>query len=201
MIAILGRGRTPLNAGSRYTHTAIVLHWLIAALVIINVVLAWSFDFWPDAYAQSATDTHKSFGIFVLGLAVVRLLWRLGHPPPPFPRKLPRWERLGVRTVHIALYVMIFGMPLSGWLYDSAWKDAPSYPIHFFGLFDMPRIGFIAHLPSALKEKVDAFFGTVHVWTSYVLYGLFLGHVVGALKRQFRDKEPELQRMMFSGND
>lgn len=185
------------NPAPRYTRVAIILHWLVAALVITNVVLAWTFGHVPDAIAQPVTDTHKSIGIITLGLVVMRILWRIGHRPPDFPKTMPRRELLLVRTTHLALYFMIVAMPLSGWIYDSAWKDAPSNPIHFFGLFDMPRITWIANMPDIPKEKVDVIFGKVHVWLSYLLYFLFTLHVAGALKRQFRNREPELQRMTF----
>jgi cytochrome b561 len=185
------------NHRTRYTDVAIVLHWMVSSLVIANILMAWGFDHWPDPYAQAVTDTHKSFGIIVLGLALMRILWRLAHQPPDLPTHIPRWQRSGIRAVHIALYVMIVAMPLSGWLYDSAWKDAPSNPIHFFGLFDFPRIGWVAHMADAPKEKLDGFFGATHVWLSYALYALVGLHIAGALKRQFLDGEPELQRMLF----
>jgi len=190
-----------IDVNTRYTQTAIVLHWLVAALMITNVIMAWTFDYLPDRYAQPVTDTHKSVGIIVLGLGLLRLLWRMGHQPPALLRSLPRWQNRLARTTHVALYVLMFGLPLSGWIYDSAWKDAPSYPIHFFGLFDWPRIAWVAHQPAELKEKLDSFFGSTHHILGYFLYGLFALHVAGALKHQILDKDPELQRMMLRPKD
>ena len=185
----------PTSASPRYTRTAIILHWVVAAMVILNVALAWTWNNVPERFAQQVTNTHKSIGIFMLGFVVVRILWRLGHAPRPLDTPLPRWERLGVGAVHALLYVLIVAMPLSGWLYDSAWKDAPSYPIDFLGLAEMPRIAWVANLPLERKEAVDALFGEIHIWLSYLLYLLFAAHVIGALKRQRLDKDPVLRRM------
>jgi cytochrome b561 len=181
---------------TRYTAVAMVLHWTIAILIGINLVLVWFADKWPDAWVRPAIDTHKSIGITVLGLAIMRLLWRAIHPPPPLPADYPRWERYAAHAAHIALYVLIFAIPLSGWLHDSAWKDGPTHPMKLFWLVPWPRIPQIAHLPAVAKEHFhDALFA-VHTWLAYVLYGLFALHVGAALKHQWIDKEPELQRML-----
>lgn len=186
-----------VNTNSRYGHIAVVLHWLVAALVICNVFLAWSFDYWPDKYAMTAGNTHKSIGITVFGLAIMRLLWRTTHQPPALLPELRHWEATAARIAHASLYVLIFAMPLSGWLYDSAWKDGPANPIHFFGLLDFPRLPYIVDQAPQAKEKLDALFGSMHHWLAYLLYGLVLLHVAGALKHQFIDKQPELRRMML----
>jgi cytochrome b561 len=179
----------------RYTRAAIMLHWVVAALIILNVALALSIDFWPEGWSHRALDTHKSIGITVLGLALLRLLWRATHRPPPLPLSYSRWERLGAQSAHAGLYLLIFAMPLSGWLFDSAWKDAAGNPLRLFGLFPWPRIGFIMSLPPDVKEPLHNVFGAAHAAFSYLLYLLLTLHVLGALKHQWIDREPELQRM------
>jgi cytochrome b561 len=185
----------------RYTRTAIVLHWVIAALVVTNVILAWTFKYWLDDYSPPVANAHKTIGITILGLAMMRLLWRIGHRPPPFSPEIPRWQTIAARTSHALLYVLIIVMPLSGWTYHSAWEHAADNPINAFGLFDMPLIGWVADMPAGpAKETLDSVAHEVHVWCSYLLYVLLAAHLSGAAKHQWFDRVPTLQRMTFHGN-
>ncbi len=179
----------------RYTKTAIALHWLIALLILVNVVLALSADYLPDAWARLVVDTHKSIGITILGLALMRLLWRFTHRPPALPDAYPRWERVGAHAAHALLYLLLLALPLSGWLHDSAWKDAATHPMKLYGLIPWPRVGWVMNMDPTSKEAWHDRFGDLHTWFGYVLYAAFALHVVGALKHQWKDREPELQRM------
>jgi len=188
-----------LPVADRYTRTAIIFHWVIAVLVISNIILAWTFKTVPDDKAQPFTNAHKTIGICVLGLALMRLLWRIGHRPPAFSPAIPRWQVIAARTGHAALYFMILAMPLSGWIYDSAWEWAASVPISVFGLFEMPRIAWVANMAPEPKKVLDEWSGDVHVALSYVLYVLVAAHLIGAAKHQWFDRVPTLQRMTFRG--
>jgi cytochrome b561 len=179
----------------RYTRVAVVQHWLVAALIAANVGLALSADHLPDAWVRPAIDTHKSIGITVLGLVLLRILWRLSHRPPSLPATYAAWERLAAHLAHALLYLLMLGLPLSGWLHDSAWKDAASHPMRLFGLFGWPRIGFIADLPPVVKESMHTLFGDIHEVLGYALYLLLALHIAAALKHQWVDREAELQRM------
>jgi cytochrome b561 len=187
---------TLLTLPSRYTGVAITLHWVVAVLMIGNVALGWLANVAPDAAVRPMIDTHKSIGITVLGLAILRLLWRLTHPPPRLPDNYTPPERWGAHVVHWGLYAMIFALPLSGWLHDSAFKDAAAHPLRLFWLVPFPRVGAIAHMAPGPKEQFHSWMFGVHVWLGYLLYGLFALHVAGALKHQLLDREPELQRML-----
>ena len=184
---------TPL---AKYSRTAMALHWLIALFISINLVLVWFIDYWPEERVRLAIDTHKSIGITVLGLVIVRWLWRMTHKPPPLPSSYARWERSASHAAHMLLYVLIFLMPLSGWLHDSAWKDAATHPMQLFGLVPWPRISWITNIEPTTKEVLHDAFGALHEWASYLLYALWFAHVGGALKHQWLDKERELQRML-----
>jgi cytochrome b561 len=92
----------------------------------------------------------------------------------------------------------MLALPLSGWLHDSAWRDAATHPMRLFWLFEWPRLQFIMTLPAGLKEGLHTRFGQLHTWLGYGLYGLFALHVGGALKHQWFDREAELQRMLPS---
>ena len=187
---------TQSHIAARYTGPAILLHWLIALAILLNVVLAWIWPHLADAQVRPAIDTHKSIGITVLGLAIMRLLWRATHRPPPLPATYKPWETRASHAAHWTLYLLIFAMPLTGWIMDSAYKDAATHPMFWFGLFQWPRIAAILHLDPPLRDAIHDGFGAAHAWLSYLLYALFALHVAAALKHQWLDREPELQRML-----
>lgn len=180
----------------KYTRTAMVLHWLIALLMIMNVSLIWLVDVVPEERVRWMIDSHKSIGITVLGLALLRLLWRYTHKPPELPGNYALWERRASRVAHGLLYALIFLLPLSGWMHDSAWKDAATHPMQLFGLMPWPRIGWIMNVEPTTKEMLHGVLGAVHEWAGFVLYALFALHVGGAMKHQWVDKEKELQRIL-----
>lgn len=181
---------------ARYTRTAMALHWVVAALIVANVALGLAADSLPEGWIRSAVDTHKSLGLTVLGLAVLRLLWRLANPPPPMPESYGPLERLGAHAAHWALYLLIFALPITGWIHDSAWKGAATHPFLLWGVVPHVRIGPIEALDPALKERIHDTFFAFHVWFGYALYALLALHILGALKHQFWDREPEIQRML-----
>ncbi|MDH6151710.1 MULTISPECIES: cytochrome b [Paraburkholderia] len=186
---------TDASRPPRYTRTAMTLHWLIALLMCANVVLALSADSLPDDWVRPVIDTHKSIGITVLGLALLRILWRVSHKPPPLPREFPSWEMIAAQLAHFALYLLMIALPLSGWLHDSAWKDAATHPMRWFGLFQWPRIGYVMQLDPTLKETLHDRFGALHTWLGYALYALLAMHIGGALKHEWLDRKSVLKRM------
>ena len=115
----------------KYTGIAIALHWIIAAAIIINAALPWIWEVAGDDNVRPLINAHKSIGITVLGLAIMRLLWRLTHRPPALPSGYKPWEVKASHAAHWALYAIIFAMPLTGWIMDSAWKDAASHPMQW----------------------------------------------------------------------
>lgn len=185
-----------MTAPNRYTRTAMLLHWLVAVLIIGNVALGLTADWFPDALVRRAVDTHKSIGITVLGLAVLRILWRLSHRPPAMPRSYPALERVGAHAAHLLLYGLILALPISGWVHDSAYKDAGNTPLRLFGLVPWPRLGFIMALDAETKERIHTAWFQVHVYLGYALYALLALHVLGALKHQLIDGEGEFGRML-----
>ena len=180
---------------ARYTRTAIVLHWTIAALIAVNVVVGLVAPELPEDWIRPGIDLHKSFGLTVLGLVLVRILWRLTHPAPPLPVTYQRAERVAAHVAHVLLYGLILLLPVSGWLHDSAFKDAAAHPLRLFWIIPWFRIGAIQDLPAAPKEVLHSQFFALHVWAGYALYALVALHIAGALKHQFIDRHAELQRM------
>jgi len=181
---------------SRYTRTAMILHWIIAVLIIVNVALGLSADSLPDDWVRPVIDTHKSIGITVLGLALLRVLWRVSHRPPPLPREFPSWERIAAHVAHFLLYFLMIALPLSGWAHDSAWKAAASHPMHLFGVIPFPRIGFIMNLDPAVKEPWHDKLGALHTYLGYALYALLAMHIGGALKHELIDRHSVIKRMV-----
>jgi cytochrome b561 len=189
-------GSQPAANTSRYTRTAMILHWIIALGIICNVLLIWSVDALPDDWVRPVIDTHKSIGITVLGLVLLRILWRIGHRPPSLPDAFPAWERASAHAAHWLLYGVMLGLPLSGWLHDSAWKDAATHPLTLFHLVPWPRIGFVMNQEPHFREHLHDLFGTVHAGFGYALYALLALHIGGALKHELIDRESVLRRML-----
>jgi cytochrome b561 len=184
-----------LDVPERYTRPAITLHWLIAVLIGLNLLIGLSFESIPKESLRPYIDIHKSFGISVLGLVVLRLLWRATHTPPPMPAAYPAWQQKAAHWVHWGLYGMMFIVPLTGWLHDSAWKLASTHAMKLFWVIPWFRFGFVEHMEPAAKEQFHTVMGEVHGSLAYLLLLLFLVHVAAALKHQFLDRTPELQRM------
>jgi cytochrome b561 len=183
---------------NRYTRVAITLHWLVAILMLGNIALVWLVDFMPEERIRLLIDTHKSIGITVLGLVLLRILWRIGHRPPAWPHgALKPVESRVSHAVHGLLYLLMLALPLSGWMHDSAWKDAATHPMSLFGQVPWPRIGWIMGLAPEAKERLHSLFGEAHEAFAWCLYVLFALHLAGALKHQWLDKQPTLQRMWF----
>ncbi len=180
---------------ARYTTAAIVLHWIVAVLMITNLLLGLSADKIPDDWVRPVIDVHKSIGITVVLFILMRIFWRIGHKPPPFSAGMALWERTAAHIAHWGLYGFMLWMPITGWLHDSAWKAADEVPLKIFGLFSFPRAGFIMRQPPETKEYLHDLFGQMHGIAGWVLFWLVILHIAGALKHQFIDKEPEFRRM------
>lgn len=179
----------------RYTRVAIVLHWLVAALLVVNVAVGLIAPKLPEDWIRFGIDMHKSLGLTVLGLVVARVLWRVTHTPPPLPRAYAGWERTASHVTHFAIYLVIAALPLTGWMHDSAFKAADEHPLTVFGLFEVPRIGWIMATGQPDKERLHDVFFSWHANLALALYALVALHVAAALKHQWVDRHRELQRM------
>lgn len=192
--------RVPGNPPRRYAPPAVLLHWAIAIGILINLKFGLGFAALEKAQApdlRELIDLHKSIGITVLALVLLRVLWRIGHrPPPPLPCLRP-WERRLSTAIHHLLYLLMVLVPLTGWLHDSAWTAAASHPLVLFHTVPFFRLPFFNGLDDAAKDHWHTLLGTIHGVSAKVLLGVLVLHVLGALKHQFVDREAELQRMWF----
>lgn len=180
--------------GSRYSDVAIVLHWLIAAAIGLQLVLGNRIGGPDTPEVFALTQLHKSVGITILLLSLARLAWRLVNPPPPMPATMARWEAWLARGAHVGFYVIMIGMPLTGWLMVSASRI--EIPTLLYGTVPWPDMPGIAHLAPAAKKAAHRFAIESHELLAYFAYGLIGLHVAGALKHQlFSRDEPVLARM------
>jgi cytochrome b561/polyisoprenoid-binding protein YceI len=183
----------PRAGRSRYATVAIVLHWLIALAIMVQVSLAWRMGGkTPEGFAL--TQLHKSIGITILILSIVRLGWRLANPPPPEPAGLAVWERSLSLVVHWGFYIIMIGMPLTGWLMVSTSPTA--IPTLLFGAVHWPNVPGTDGLAPASKALAHAIGKNGHGVLALGVYGLFVLHVGGALKHQFFEPDtPILSRI------
>ncbi len=177
-------------SGGRYGVVARTLHWLIAALIVTQFLIAEMAEEAAEAAGGALSAqlalyaNHKSLGMLVLLLAVVRVGWRMLVPPPAPPTGMPLWQLRASRVAHITLYVLIFAMPLSGWLHSSA----ANYSVSFFGLFTWPDlVG-----PSKFLEDL---LESVHELCAKLLLATAGVHVAAALKHALVDRDGVWQRM------
>jgi cytochrome b561 len=178
------------SSPGRYGVVAQGFHWIIAALVVIQFVLANMADDLPiGVHKLALLARHKSFGMTVLMLAIVRLLWRLRNPPPQLPAGMAPAERMLARATHAAFYVLLFAMPFTGWLMSSA----KNYSVSWFGVFTWPNL-------IGKNERAFELLRSTHHVLGYILFSIAILHVLAALKHHFWNKDDVLVRMLpFSG--
>ena len=184
------------NSLLRYGNVAMTLHWLIAALVLVNLILGPIMTDLPRADPNRFVlyQLHKSVGLTVLTLSFVRLGWRLINPIPPLPRGMSPLLRFGARASHFALYFLITAIPLAGWSMVSS--SSLGLPTLYFGLFSWPNIWFLAELPASTKSSNLELFKDTHALLAYVALGLASLHVLAALYHQFIRRDDVLRRMV-----
>src|SRR3954471_19362581 len=172
--------------GARYSALAIALHWTIAALIVLQIVLAGRMEArTPEAFA--VVQFHKSIGITVLLLSLARLAWRLIHPPPPEPATLVGWEKTLSAVVHWAFYVVMIAMPLTGWVMVSASRI--ELPTLLYGSIPWPHIPGLPELAAGPKKVWHDTALNAHHLIIKGAYGLIALHVAGALKHQLFSRD------------
>ena len=181
---------------TRYNAVAMSLHWAIAALLIANIALALYFNTLPRAAQIAPIQLHKSFGITILILSLARLAWRIVSPPPPLPAAVVGWERWAAAAVYALFYVVMIGMPLTGWAFTSASRLIQVYPITLFGLVPWPAIGPLTTLPPAQMHAAHVAFLTTHQLLAKLAYALIVLHVAAALRHQFIRRDEVAARMI-----
>jgi cytochrome b561 len=170
-----------------YTGTARSLHWLIVALLIAQFIFAWTMPHIGRIVPVSTLiDLHVWFGVTILFVAVIRLLWRATHAEPEPQDGLPPWQLASARITHWLLYVVLFAVPILGWL-NASWRNMP---VSFFGLFELPKL-------LATRAPGWGWTGDIHGFlANYVMLALVGLHVAAALYHYFVRRDGVLQRML-----
>jgi cytochrome b561 len=197
---------------TRYSQVAMWLHWIIAFLLVGNILLGYWFAWIEDTQHTAAAANpqgievflrhwtrtellaiHKPIGFIVLGLSIIRLGWRLVNPPPPFLSTQQPWEKALATVVHWSFYAVMIGFPLVGWAMLSA---SPRYASHPFVFFGIPIPGFPG-VPTTPHNATHDLLKTIHTdWAPWLFWAVLTIHVLAALKHQFVDRDGELGRMI-----
>jgi cytochrome b561 len=165
--------------------TAITLHWVVAALIVANLLLGLSMVAMPISPAKlQSYITHKTIGITVFLLAGVRLAWRMARGAPA-PVAMPLWQRKAAATVQALMYALLLLIPVSGWIYSSS----TGVQVVYLGAFPLPD------LVNKDRELATVLKG-VHVGFNVTLVTLVVLHAAAALKHHFVDRDRTLTRML-----
>jgi len=195
-----------LTSSTRYTGVAIALHWILAILILGMIPVGWwmsdaVLDPASRSKAGEAFQLHKSVGFTILGLSVLRLVWRLTHKAPPPPQAMPGWEKTLARLTHGLFYFLMIALPVTGWVYVSAGYSVTfdrffAVASNWFGLAQVPHLAPIAGQDEATRKAIGVAAMNVHsklAWGVIVLGGL---HVAAALKHHLFNRDDVLTRMI-----
>ncbi len=178
----------------RYGDVAVIFHWLIAIFIIGLLAIGkymTSLDE-ADVVRFELTQWHKSFGLTVLFLSVLRLAWRFTHRPPPEPASIPNWQQRVAGIAHTLLYVLMFAIPVTGWIMSSA--SPLNIDTILFNVVTIPHLPPFSDLPN--KAEIAENFHEYHELAGNLLILILLAHIGAALKHHLIDKDTILVRML-----
>lgn len=161
------------DVSTRYTRTAVALHWLLAAGILGQILFGWYLEEIPRGTPARSwyVNLHKSTGLTLGLLIALRLSWRWSHRPPALPPSMPAWERVAASASHLLLYACMLIMPLTGYIAS----NFSEYGVRYFNTLLLPPWG-------VDNQRIYAFFNGAHVTTSYVFIALIAVHVISALR-------------------
>jgi len=173
------------NDEQRYGAVAQTLHWLIAALVFVMFGLGWYMTDLPLGQRKfDLYQLHKSIGLTIFTLAVLRLCWRLLNPAPPLPAHMAAWERRAARTSHALLYTLLLVQPAIGYVQS----NAANFPLVVWDVLPVPAL-------LAPDEPLAETLASVHGLVANLIFVLVALHVAAALRHHFWLKDNVLRRM------
>lgn len=174
---------------SGYTGTAKALHWTIVALLIVQLIVAWTMPhIGRNTPVTTLISLHFTIGIVILAVAVVRLAWRLTHAEPPPEDGLPPWQVKSAHIVQVALYALLFVIPILGWL-NASWRNMP---VVMFGL-ELPKL-------VGTRAPGWGWTGDVHgLLANYLMLAVVGLHVAAALYHYFFRRDGVLARIFPRG--
>lgn len=177
------------NTADRWGGISQLLHWTVAVLILVMAYLGLTMGDLPNGPDKIKTYAlHKSIGITILALVALRLLWRLyAGTPRPVPGS-PRWQERIASLTHSAIYLLLFAIPLSGWVLNSA----AGFPLRWFGLVNLPHIVGESHDLHELAEEA-------HELMFWVLALLVVAHAGAAFYHHIFQRDATLARMLPRG--
>lgn len=174
------------NTPNQYGWVAISLHWLIAIIVIgLIIVGLYMVELTIGLRKLQLYGWHKEYGILVLFLVILRLAWRLSNLTPELPAHMPTYEKIGARSAHYLFYILLFTLPLTGWMMSSA----AGLPVSFFHLFILPDL--VSPDPTLMQTLIS-----IHKWLAYTLIAILTLHILAALQHHFYYKDEILKRIL-----
>lgn len=177
----------------RYGGVAMALHWLTAAAILLMLASGIAMTrMEPGMTAFNLYQWHKALGITVLALTLIRIVWRFGHRPPPLPAAMPHWEKTGARLAHLGFYLLLLGLPLSGWLLVSV--SPLNLPTSWFGLFLIPHLPAPAEM--AMRQMLNDWTSQAHVLAGWTLLTLLVLHVGAALRHSLILRDHVVRSML-----
>jgi cytochrome b561 len=192
----------------RYTIVAITLHWLIAFCILWMIWIGlWmtdaivSKDAAEKVAAYKGYQFHKSLGLTILALSLVRLIWRLAHKPPPLDPHMPAWEKFAAHATHALFYVIMIALPVTGWIFASTgwsfqYNTALNVPTVWFGLFTVPHLPLFEGATREAKEAAAVVSVKAHELLAYFTLALAGLHIAAALKHHFFNRDDTLAHML-----
>jgi cytochrome b561 len=173
-----------------------LLHWLtaagIAALIVIGLIMTQLTSQISQMEIFTLYQLHKSVGITVLLLVVVRVLWRFAHRPPALPEEMTSAEKGAAHGLHWLLYLFMIGMPLTGWaVVSSSPFNLPTVLYNRVPWPDLPVLPTLAN-----KAAVSHVLGLVHAYGSWILIALLGIHIGAAVRHHVVKRDPILARMV-----
>lgn len=181
----MARGDTVALAGRGYTGPARAAHWITAALLAVSIPLGLVMTRVEGDLKFTLYHWHEWLGFAVWWLAVFRVAWRIGHPPPPHVPPLPRPQKIAAEAVHGLLYLALLAMPIIGWIGNSAF----GFPLEPFGLFRLPDL--VAKDEALGRRLLD-----LHGWAGWTVVVLLAMHVGAALHHHVIVRDQTLRRML-----
>ncbi len=176
-----------ISTQGRYTRTAIVLHWLILTLLVAQYIVGWTMPhIGRNTPVTTLISLHFSIGVLILGVIIVRLIWRFVHGEPAPETGVPPWQVHSARLIHWLLYLLLVVVPMLGWI-NASWRGMP---VTFFGLAQVPHL-------VGTHAAGWGWTGDIHIFIAeYAILPLVGLHVAAALYHYFIRRDHVLQRML-----
>ena len=174
------------NTKNNYGHFTVILHWLIGLLFISILGLgAIMVQIGNRDLRQQLFRLHKSFGLLLILLVAIRIVWRIINKWPQTLKNTPKWQKAAAKTTHTLLYITMVIMPLSGWLMSSY----AGYPPRFFGLITLAA-------PVTKNKAISSWLSQVHLYNAWLIATIITIHILAAIKHHYIDKDSVLKRML-----